>query len=63
MTSGFGDVCELGAASAKAGSADALSLWAGQGVNAIRETPAADLVRTLCEETREARALLQKRMG
>jgi nitronate monooxygenase len=54
---------ELRAASAKAGSADALSLWAGQGVNAIRERPAADLVRLLWDETREALALMQKRVG
>jgi len=54
---------ELRAASAKAGSADALSLWAGQGVNAIREMPAADLVRALWDETRAALALMQKRMG
>jgi len=54
---------ELRAASARAGSADALSLWAGQGVNAIREIPAADLVRMLWGETREAIALMQKRMG
>ncbi len=45
---------ELRAAAAKAGSADVLSLWAGQGVGAIREMPAADLVATLWEETRAA---------
>ncbi|MGN6516336.1 MAG: NAD(P)H-dependent flavin oxidoreductase, partial [Rhizomicrobium sp.] len=54
---------ELRAASAKAGSPDALSLWAGQGVNAIREMPAADLVHTLWDETRAASALMQKRIG
>ena len=54
---------ELRAASAKAGSVDALSLWAGQGVNAIREMSAADLVRVLWDETREALALMQRRMG
>jgi nitronate monooxygenase len=54
---------ELRRASASAGSPDALSLWAGQGVNAIREMPAADLVRALWDETREALALMQKRMG
>jgi NAD(P)H-dependent flavin oxidoreductase YrpB (nitropropane dioxygenase family) len=42
---------------------DALSLWAGQGVNAIREMPTADLVRVLWDETREALAVMQKRMG
>lgn len=54
---------ELRAASAQAGSADALSLWAGQGVNAIREMPAAELVRQLWDETREAVVLMQRRMG
>ena len=54
---------ELRAAAAKAGSADALSLWAGQGVNAIREMPAADLVRMLWKETQSAIALVHKRMG
>ncbi|HEY2035143.1 MAG TPA: nitronate monooxygenase [Rhizomicrobium sp.] len=54
---------ELRAAAAKAGSSDPLSLWAGQGVKAIREMPAADLVRLLWDETREAMALMQKRMG
>ena len=54
---------ELRAAAAKAGSSDALSLWAGQGVSAIREMPSADLVRTLWDETRAAIALMQQRMG
>ena len=54
---------ELRRASASAGSPDALSLWAGQGVNAVREMPAADLVRVLWDETREALALMNKRMG
>ncbi len=45
---------ELRAAAARAGSADVLSLWAGQGVSAIREMPAADLIVTLWEETRTA---------
>jgi nitronate monooxygenase len=53
---------ELRAASAKAGSADALSLWAGQGVNAIRAMPAAELVDTLWRETLDAIAALHKRM-
>lgn len=52
---------ELRAAAAKAGSADVLSLWAGQGVGAIREMPAADLVATLWEEARAAlRAIAQR---
>lgn len=45
---------ELRAASAKAGSAEALSLWAGQGVNAIREMPAEALVNLIWKEAREA---------
>jgi hypothetical protein len=32
-------------------------------VNAIREMPAADLIRVLWNETREALALMHKRMG
>ena len=54
---------ELRRVSGQAGSPDALSLWAGQGVNAIREMPAADLIRVLWDETREALALMHKRMG
>jgi nitronate monooxygenase len=54
---------ELRAASAKAGSAEALSLWAGQGVNAIREIGAAELVDTLWRETRVALAEMQGRVG
>ena len=54
---------ELRAASAKAGSPDALSLWAGQGVNAIRELPAADLTRLLWDEAQNAIALMQTRMA
>lgn len=41
-------------AAARAGDADHLSLWAGQGVAGIRSMPAAELVRTLVEELREA---------
>ncbi len=54
---------ELRAASAKAGSAEALSLWAGQGVNAIRELPAAELVRVLWREAQDALAAMQARMA
>ncbi|HWA30950.1 MAG TPA: nitronate monooxygenase, partial [Rhizomicrobium sp.] len=54
---------ELRAASAKAGSSDALSLWAGQGVKAIRELPAADLTRLLWDEAQNAIALMQARMA
>ncbi len=53
---------ELRAASAKAGSADALSLWAGQGVNAIREMPTADLVRLLWDEAKASFAAMNVRM-
>jgi nitronate monooxygenase len=45
---------ELRATSAKAGSSDALSLWAGQGVNAIREMPTAELIARLWDETKTA---------
>ncbi len=44
----------LRAAAAKAGNADFLSLWAGQAVPLARSLGAAELVATLCEETREA---------
>lgn len=43
-------------ASAEAGRADHLSLWAGQGVAAVRPMPAADLVATLAAEWRAAMA-------
>ena len=45
---------ELRATSAKAGSSDALSLWAGQGVNAIRELPAAEIVDRVWREAQES---------
>ncbi|HWD29766.1 MAG TPA: nitronate monooxygenase [Rhizomicrobium sp.] len=54
---------ELRAASAKAGSAEALSLWAGQGVNAIREIGSAELVDMLWHETKTALAEMQGRVG
>lgn len=41
-------------ASAKAGLAESYSLWSGQAGSLARPTPAADLMRTLVEETREA---------
>lgn len=44
----------LRAASAKAGDPEAMSLWAGQTYPMARELPAADLVRTLDVETRDA---------
>jgi nitronate monooxygenase len=53
---------ELRAASAKAGSDEALSLWAGQGVRAIRRMPAGDLVHVLWAETKAALAGLQRKM-
>ena len=43
-------------ASAEAGRADHLSLWAGQGVAAVRPLPAASLVATLEAEWRAALA-------
>jgi nitronate monooxygenase len=38
-------------AAGQQGIADFISLWAGQGVARSRQIPAADLVRTLMEET------------
>ncbi len=46
---------------AKAGKADLLSLWAGQGVALARARPAADLFRDLVRETEEAVARLADR--
>jgi nitronate monooxygenase len=43
---------DLRAASAKSGSPEMLSLWAGQGVSLLREMPAADLVNALIDELR-----------
>ena len=45
---------ELRAASAKAGRSDMLSLWAGQGVHALRAGRTADLVATFWAETQAA---------
>ncbi|HWA88899.1 MAG TPA: nitronate monooxygenase [Rhizomicrobium sp.] len=53
---------ELRAASAKAGSADALSLWAGQGLGAIRARDTGELVRLLWDETREALEAMHARL-
>lgn len=53
---------ELRAMSAKAGSSDALSLWAGQGVNAIRELPTAELIARLWDETKAAVAEINSRL-
>lgn len=46
----------LRTAAAKAGRAEFLSLWAGQGVRLARKQPAADLVERLAAETTEAQA-------
>jgi nitronate monooxygenase len=54
---------ELRTVSAKAGSSDALSLWAGQGVRAARQMPAAELVRVLWDETKAAMDALHQRMA
>ena len=43
-------------ASAQAGRADYLSLWAGQGVGAVRPMPAVDLVGLLAQEWQAASA-------
>ncbi len=48
---------ELRAANAKAGRSDMLSLWAGQGVHAIRKGRTADLITSFWEE---ARAVLRE---
>lgn len=47
---------ELRAANAKAGRSDMLSLWAGQGVHAIREGRTANLVRQFWSEAENAMA-------
>lgn len=47
---------ELRAANAKAGRSDMLSLWAGQGVHAIREGRTADLITEFWNEARAAMA-------
>ena len=52
---------ELRAASAKAGSAEALSLWAGQGAGAVREMDAGALVTLLWDEARAALEAMHKR--
>ena len=46
----------LRTASAAAGTAEAQSLWAGQGVRLARELPAAELVAALVAETGKALA-------
>jgi nitronate monooxygenase len=48
-------------AAAKAGRAELLSLWAGQGARLARRQPAAELVERLARETAEAIARLQGR--
>ena len=53
---------ELRAANAKAGRSDMLSLWAGQGVHAIRTGKTVDLIETFWAETREALAKAQSRV-
>ena len=48
----------LRTAAAEAGQADALSLWAGQGVGRTREMPAGELVRAIVREAENAIARL-----
>jgi nitronate monooxygenase len=43
------------AAAAERGNADALSLWAGQGLRLLRTGPAADLTRAFLEEAEAIR--------
>ena len=50
----------LRGAAAKAGNPDFIAMWAGQAVALARELPAADLVRTLRDETLEALEHLQR---
>ena len=50
----------LRAASAKAGNPDFIAMWAGQAAALARDLPAADLVRTLRDETLEALERLQR---
>ncbi|MGZ3498972.1 MAG: NAD(P)H-dependent flavin oxidoreductase [Vulcanimicrobiaceae bacterium] len=45
---------DIRAAAGTQGRAEFLSLWAGQGVAMIRELPAAEIVRVLVDETRDA---------
>lgn len=52
----------LRAAAARAGNADLLSLWAGQGVRKARALGAAELVQTLWAETQEAARDLARRL-
>lgn len=52
----------LRAAAARAGNAELLSLWAGQGVRKARALGAAELVHTLWAETREAAQALGRRL-
>lgn len=47
---------ELRAANAKAGRSDMLSLWAGQGVHAIRQAPTATIIESLWQDARAALA-------
>lgn len=54
---------ELRAANAKAGRSDMLSLWAGQGVHAIREGRTADLITEFWNDARAAMAETAKRFG
>lgn len=53
----------LRAAAASAGDAEAMSLWAGQGHPFARAVPAADLVRTLAHQAREAIADAARRLA
>jgi nitronate monooxygenase len=54
---------ELRAANAKAGRSDMLSLWAGQGVHALREGATADLLKEFWADARAALAQAAARHG
>ncbi|GAA3051847.1 nitroalkane oxidase [Actinokineospora globicatena] len=51
------------AAAGKAGDAEGMSLWAGQGYRFAREVPVGELVRDLADEARTAAGVLARRLG
>lgn len=53
----------LRAAAAKAGAADMISLWAGQGVRLAKPGDAGDMVKLWWDEAKEASRLLARRTG
>jgi nitronate monooxygenase len=53
----------LRAAARSAGDRDAINLWAGQAHVLAEEAPAAEIVRGIAREAREAAALAARRLG